>query len=119
MDTPKRSEVSETSLETIRKQYFLPGGIEAIQDLTGLNPRQITHYARKYLGLTREIIRWGYVMKMPQAYLDKYESLKICEKCKEPILQGQEVRITKKGYGGRPQYVADHISCPYKKKEAA
>jgi hypothetical protein len=102
-------------LDLIRKHYLEPGGIERIQALSGLPPRRIYEYAKRYFGFTRDIMRWGYVMKMPQEYLEKYESTRLCEKCKGPILQGQEVRITKKRISGQECYIGHHISCPPKK----
>ncbi len=102
-------------LDHIRRHYLEPDGIARIQAITGLSSRRIYEYARKYFGLTRDLIRWGYIMKMPQEYLEKYESLRICEKCNGPILQDEEVRISKKRIGGLEQYVAVHIGCPPKK----
>jgi hypothetical protein len=54
-------------------------------------------------------------MKLPQEYLDKYDSLKFCAECKRAFIKGEEVRITKKKMNGQEQYVGVHILCPQKR----
>ncbi len=47
-------------------------------------------------------------MKLPQEYLDKYETLKTCDRCKRELRAGEEVIVSKR----KAEYIAFHKFCP-------
>ncbi len=83
---------------------------------TGLE-RKDPRIGKEKIAFGRHFLAGEGTMKIPQEYLDKYDSLRFCTECKRPFITGEEVRITKKKINGQEQYVGFHILCPNKAGE--